>query len=182
MVHRWEKQAEDISAVDRQTLNQESPGSNPLCCSIEARVFSLTPQWPSSPSYIYEYLSMYVRVKVWFYIAQYPVHWTAQWRERKCPNFETVAKGIWTRDLSLASPAFYHWAIALHNECEWIVLETWLNASQRSQVGVEMNMSAMGWSMKGFEQSNGLHTALYKDIPLPFYNAIHNTLPPRTCL
>ena len=31
-----------------------------------------------------------------------------QWRERKCPNFETVAKGIRTRALSIASPAFYH--------------------------------------------------------------------------
>ena len=34
----------------------------------------------------------------------------------KCPIFETVAKGIRTRALSIASPAFYHWATALHNE------------------------------------------------------------------
>ena len=32
----------------------------------------------------------------------------ASWRERKCPNFETVAKRIRTRALSIASPAFYH--------------------------------------------------------------------------
>ena len=106
------------------------------------------------------------KVKVWFYIALYPVRWTAQsalhflpwqtcsiqhqlgfswkhsshaaiaqrlfthipttvysqvliytaesteasWRERKCPNFETVAKGIRTRALSVVSLAFYHWA------------------------------------------------------------------------
>ena len=31
-----------------------------------------------------------------------------QWRERKGPIFETAAKGIRTRDLSIASPAFYH--------------------------------------------------------------------------
>ena len=75
---------------------------------------------------------------VCYYIAQYPVHWTAQsaktirsnfhqvpsiarysfiqwtgasWRERKCPIFETVAKGIRTRDLFIA---FYCWATALH--------------------------------------------------------------------
>ena len=33
----------------------------------------------------------------------------APWSERKCPNFETVAKGIRTRALS-----FYHWATALY--------------------------------------------------------------------
>ena len=38
----------------------------------------------------------------------------ASWIERKCQNFETVAKGIRTRALSIASPAFYHWATALH--------------------------------------------------------------------
>ena len=38
----------------------------------------------------------------------------SSWSERKCPNFETVAKGIRTRALSIASPAFYHWATALH--------------------------------------------------------------------
>ena len=41
--------------------------------------------------------------------------WTkASWREQKCPNFETVAKGIRTRALSIVSPAFYHWATMLH--------------------------------------------------------------------
>ena len=37
----------------------------------------------------------------------------APWRERKCPTFETVAKGIRTRALSLASPAFYHYRAPL---------------------------------------------------------------------
>ena len=37
-----------------------------------------------------------------------------QWRERNCPVFETVAKGIRTRAHLLASPAFYHWATAHH--------------------------------------------------------------------
>ena len=40
-----------------------------------------------------------------------------QWRERKCPNFETVAMGIRSRVLSIASPAFYHRANTLH--CAW---------------------------------------------------------------
>ena len=30
-----------------------------------------------------------------------------QWRERNCPLFDTVAKGIRTRALLIASPAFY---------------------------------------------------------------------------
>ena len=106
------------------------------------------------------------KVEVWFYIAQYPVSWTAQSalhfsspdrpvhsdtnpaslgsilamqqlrneysltcpplsiaryhfftaesteassRERKCPNFEMVAKGDSNPALSVGSPAFYHW-------------------------------------------------------------------------
>ena len=40
-----------------------------------------------------------------------------QWRERKCPLFETVAKGIRTRAHLIASPAFYHCATALHGQC-----------------------------------------------------------------
>ena len=35
------------------------------------------------------------------------------WRERKCPNFEMVAKDIRTRAPLIASPAFYHCATAL---------------------------------------------------------------------
>ena len=30
-----------------------------------------------------------------------------QWRERRCPNFETVAGGVRTRALAIVSPAFY---------------------------------------------------------------------------
>ena len=37
-----------------------------------------------------------------------------QWRERKCPIFETVANRIRTRAHLIASPAFYNWATALH--------------------------------------------------------------------
>ena len=36
-----------------------------------------------------------------------------QWRERKCPIFETVTKGIRTRAHLIVSPAFYRWATAL---------------------------------------------------------------------
>ena len=39
-----------------------------------------------------------------------------QWREGKCPIFQTVAKGIRTRAHLIASPAFYHWATAQVNE------------------------------------------------------------------
>ena len=44
------------------------------------------------------------------------VNW-ASWRERKCPNFETVAKGIRTRALSIASLAFYYCA----PQVKWMV-------------------------------------------------------------
>ena len=43
------------------------------------------------------------------------------------------------------------------------VIAAWLNASQRSQDGVGMNMSARGWSVKNLEWSQGLDTALYKN-------------------
>ena len=50
---------------------------------------------------------------IWSQILIYTAEWTgASWRERKCPIFETVAKGIRTRVLSIASPPFYHWATA----------------------------------------------------------------------
>ena len=46
----------------------------------------------------------------------YTAEWTgASWIERKFPNFEMVAKGIRTRALSIASPAFYSRATALHD-------------------------------------------------------------------
>ena len=43
------------------------------------------------------------------------------------------------------------------------VFAAWLNASQRSQVGVGMN----GW-VKCFEWSQGLYTALHKNLSLLF--------------
>ena len=46
----------------------------------------------------------------------YTAEWTgASWSERKCPNFKTVAKGIRTRALSIASPTFYRWTTTFHN-------------------------------------------------------------------
>ena len=46
------------SAVDWQTLNRESPGSNPHCCCLVAWAFSFSPQHPSSPSCMNEYLAI----------------------------------------------------------------------------------------------------------------------------
>ena len=53
----------------------------------------------------------------------------ASWSERKCPNFETVTTGIRTRDLSIASPAFYqlsYRAPLIYNltcfSCDWNIL------------------------------------------------------------
>ena len=43
------------------------------------------------------------------------IHLSEAWREWKCPNFETVAKGIQTQALSIASPTFYRWAVTLHD-------------------------------------------------------------------
>ena len=48
----------------------------------------------------------------------------------------------------------------MNNLCA--VITSWLNASQRGCVGVGMNRSARERSVKLFEQSNGLDTALYK--------------------
>ena len=42
------------------------------------------------------------------------------------------------------------------------VIAAWRNASQRSRVGVGMNRSARGLSVKRFERSNKLDSALYK--------------------
>ena len=44
-----------------------------------------------------------------------------------------------------------------------------LNASERSLVGARINRSARGRSVKCFEQSDGLDTVLYKNIP--FYKS-----------
>ena len=45
-----------------------------------------------------------------------------------------------------------------------LMFAMWLNGSQRSRV-VGMNTSARGWSVRLFEWSDGLDTALYKNIP-----------------
>ena len=46
------------SAVEGHTLNSEIPGSNPLCCFIEAWAFSDSPRRPSSFSCINQYLAI----------------------------------------------------------------------------------------------------------------------------
>ena len=48
----------------------------------------------------------------------------------------------------------------------------WLNASQRSRVGVRMNRSVRGCEVKCFEQSNGLDNALYKKHIFSFYHVL----------
>ena len=46
------------SAVECRTRNQESPGSNPVCCYFEDWPFSFSPRRPSSLSCINEYLAI----------------------------------------------------------------------------------------------------------------------------
>ena len=58
-------------------------------------------QWPSIKTTVYSQGLIYTP------------EWTeVSWRERKCPSFETAAKGIRTRASSIESPAFYRWATA----------------------------------------------------------------------
>ena len=45
------------------------------------------------------------------------------------------------------------------------VIAAWLKAFQRSRVGVGMNRSAIGRSVKRFEHSQGLDTALCNSVP-----------------
>ena len=48
------------------------------------------------------------------------------------------------------------------------LIAAWLNTSRRSRDGVRLNRFAGEESVKRFEQSCGLDTALYKTLPLPF--------------
>ena len=52
-----------------------------------------------------------------------------QWRERKCPIFETVAKGDSNPAHLIASPAFYRWATALHSKT---FIPSWLPFRNKS--------------------------------------------------
>ena len=52
---------------------------------------------------LFIHISTTVYIQVLIYTAEST---EATWSERKCPNFETVAKGIRTRALSIAGPAF----------------------------------------------------------------------------
>ena len=47
------------------------------------------------------------------------------------------------------------------------VIAAWLNASQKSRVGVRMTMSARGCRVMRFKQSYILDTALSENVPLP---------------
>ena len=51
-------------------------------------------------------------------------------------------------------------------DCFRTVIAAWLNASRRTNVGVGMNRSVRGASVKHFERSIGLDTALYKNTPV----------------
>ena len=52
----------------------------------------------------------HISTPVYSQMLLYTAAWTgASWRERKCPSFETAAKGIRTQAL----PAFFLWAAAL---------------------------------------------------------------------
>ena len=71
-------------------------------------------------------LFTHIFTTVYTQVLIYTAEWTgASGKERKCPNFETVAKGTRIRVLSIASPAFYLWVTALH-PCMAYHEETWL--------------------------------------------------------
>ena len=62
----------------------------------------------SSHAAIAQRLFTHISTTVYSQVLIYTAESTeASWSERKCPNFETVTTGIRTRDLSIASPAFY---------------------------------------------------------------------------
>ena len=59
-------------------------------------------------------LFTHISIAVYSQVLIYTAEWTgSSWRERKCLNFETVAKGIRTKALSIENQTFYHWATAL---------------------------------------------------------------------
>ena len=71
----------------------------------------------ASPGRILDMLQLTANISTTVYsrVLICAAEWTrASWRERKCPNVKTVAKGIRTRAHLITSPAFYHWATALH--------------------------------------------------------------------
>ena len=88
----------------------------------------------SSHAAIAQRLFTHISTTVYSQVLIYTAESTeASWRERKCPNFETVAKGIWTRALSIASPAFYHWATMLHcvHACMRVCVRVCVHACMR---------------------------------------------------
>ena len=53
-----------------------------------------------------------------------------------------------------------------HNGAVIAVIAAWLNASQISRNGDDINGSARVWSVNRIELSQGLHNALYKNVPV----------------
>ena len=72
--------------------NSASPGSILARQHVRAKTKSLT--FPSHSIAMYSFIQLSQQGR--------------QWRERKCPIFETVAEGIRTRAHLIASPTFYH--------------------------------------------------------------------------
>ena len=61
--------------------------------------------------------------------------------------------------------------MAINSRCAEIA--AWLNDNLRGRDGVGMNIPATGRSVKRFEQSQGLDTALHKNAYLPFVHKVY---------
>ena len=100
-----------------------------------------------------------------------------QWRERKCPIFETVANGVSNAAHVIASPVFHRWATALHGRiglhCNlWIffyclLLENWIEGmgrergKQNNSTGTEIQFTR--WC----ESSEEVYHSLTSDVRIP---------------
>ena len=62
------------------------------------------------------------------------------------------------------------------------VIAAWLNASKRSRDGIGMNRSDRGLSVKHVEQSKGLDTALYKNVPFLSSSLVKKLLNDSICV
>ena len=90
----------------------------------------------SSHAAIAQRLFTHISTTVYSQVLIYTAESTeASWSERKCPNFETVSKGIRTRALSIASPAFYQlsyrapqWIMMRFTDIYWSMRNDWGNA------------------------------------------------------
>ena len=77
-----------------------------------------------------------------------------QWRERKCPIFETEAKGIRTRAHLIASSAFYRKDTALHDDIPVKLLKDgdvkslrcqWVDVSASVNIKLGQNVEQSLW-------------------------------------